>query len=70
MAKGIGEGREISLGDDFGDVVVKAGNMRVAIHADGRILAYTNGVGVTIRANRDVQVLTPGKIKATRYNMA
>ena len=37
MAEGSGKAREISLGDDFGDVVVKANGAQVKIGADGSI---------------------------------
>ncbi len=33
--------KEIALGDDFGDVAVKANGVRVEIHTDGSVVAYT-----------------------------
>jgi hypothetical protein len=33
--------REISLGDDFGEIVVKANGVNIAIHRDGSVDAYT-----------------------------
>lgn len=41
MAQGSGNAREISLGDDFGDVVVKANGVRIEVHTDGSVDAYT-----------------------------
>jgi hypothetical protein len=49
------EVKEISLGDDFGDVAVKVNGVRVEVHTDGGILAYTNGK-VDAYTNRPVQV--------------
>jgi hypothetical protein len=43
MAEGSGTAREISLGDNFGDVAVKANGARVEIHTDGSAVVYTNG---------------------------
>ena len=54
MAEGSGKAREISLGEDFGDVAVKVNGVRVEVHTDGSILAYTNGnVKVCPVANDD-----------------
>lgn len=39
--------KEISLGEDFGDVVVKVNGARVEVNTDGSVLVYTNG-NVTI----------------------
>src|ERR1035437_1855044 len=47
--------KEISLGDDFGDVAVKVNGVRVEVHTDGSILAYTNG-RVDAYTNGPVQV--------------
>jgi len=41
MGDGSGKAREISLGNDFGDVAVKANGVRVEIHTDGSVVAYT-----------------------------
>jgi len=41
---GGGKAREISLGDDFGDVAVKVNGVRVEVHTDGSVDAYTEGV--------------------------
>jgi hypothetical protein len=30
------DGREVSFGDDFGDVAVKVNGVRVEVHTDGR----------------------------------
>ena len=35
--------REISLGDGFGEVAVKANGIRIELHADGSVDAYTAG---------------------------
>jgi hypothetical protein len=40
MAQPSGKAKEISLGDDFGDVTVKANGTAVDIHADGSIEHY------------------------------
>jgi hypothetical protein len=37
MAEGSGKVREISLGEDFGDVAVKVNGVRVEVHTDGRV---------------------------------
>jgi hypothetical protein len=47
--------KEISLGDDFGDVSVSVNGTRVDIHTDGSILAYTHS---------DVDAYTSGSVKA------
>ena len=52
--EGSGKAREIDLGEDFGDVVVKANGARLEIRSDGSIDAYTNGaVKVHPTANDD-----------------
>jgi hypothetical protein len=43
MGEGSSKTREISLGEDFGDVAVKVNGVRVEVHTDGRVDAYTNG---------------------------
>jgi antirestriction protein ArdC len=55
FAAGSGKAREISLGEDFGDVAVKVNGVRVEVHTDGSILAYTNG-RVDAYTNGPVQV--------------
>jgi hypothetical protein len=55
MVEGSGKAREISLGEDFGDVAVKVNGVRVEVHTDGSILAYTNG-RVDAYTNGPVQV--------------
>jgi hypothetical protein len=47
--------REISLGDDFGDVAVKVNGVRVEVRTDGSVLAYTKG-GVDAYTNAPVRV--------------
>ena len=42
MGEGSGRAREISLGDDF-DVVVKVNGIRIDVHTDGSVDAYTGG---------------------------
>jgi hypothetical protein len=49
-----GKTKEILLGGDFGDVVVKVNGVRVEVHTDGSILAYTN---------RRVDAYTNGPVK-------
>ena len=54
MAQPSGKAKEISLGEDFGDVAVKVNGVRVEVHTDGSVLAYTNGnVKVCPVANDD-----------------
>ena len=54
MAQPSGKAKEISLGEDFGDVAVKVNGVLVEVHTDGSILAYTNGnVKVCPVANDD-----------------
>ena len=55
MAEGSNTAREISLGEDFGDVAVKVNVVRVEVHTDGSILAFTNG-RVDAYTNGPVQV--------------
>ena len=55
MSEGASKARKISLGDNFGDVVVKVNGVRVEVHTDGSILAYTNG-RVDAYTNGAVQV--------------
>jgi hypothetical protein len=46
MEKVMSEGssaKEISLGDGFGEVAVKANGIRIELHADGSVDAYTAG---------------------------
>jgi hypothetical protein len=53
MSEGNGKAREISLGDDFGDVVVKANGAQVTISADGSLHglpAPTNDSAATAKA--------------------
>jgi hypothetical protein len=55
MTEGSNRTREILLGDDFGDVAVKVNGVRVEVHTDGSILAYTNK-SVDAYTNGPVQV--------------
>ena len=48
--------KEISLGEDFGDVAVKVNGVRVEVHTDGSILAYTKNGRVDAYTNGAVQV--------------
>ena len=41
MTEGSGKAKEIALGDELGDISVKANGVRVEIHTDGSIVAYT-----------------------------
>jgi hypothetical protein len=40
---GSGKSKEIVLGDELGDIAVKANGVRVEIHTDGSVDAFTNG---------------------------
>jgi len=53
-----GKVREISLGEDFGDVAVKVNGVLVVIHTDGSLLAYTNK-SVEAYTSGPVQVHAP-----------
>jgi len=54
MTQQSGNAKEISLGEDFGDVAVNVNGVRVEVRTDGSILAYTNGnVKVCPVANDD-----------------
>jgi len=57
--------KEVSLGDNFGDVAVKVNGVRVEVRTDGSILAYTSGnVKVCPIANDDgVRLPASGKPK-------
>jgi hypothetical protein len=55
MADSSGKAKEISLGNDFGDVAVTVNGVRVEVHTDGSILAYTNR-SVDAYTNGPVQV--------------
>jgi len=55
MADSSGKAKEISLGSDFGDVAVTVNGVRVEVHTDGSILAYTNR-SVDAYTNGPVQV--------------
>jgi hypothetical protein len=61
MAEQSSRASEISLGEDLGDVAMKVNGVRVEVHTDGSILAYTNGpVKVSPIANDDGEaVATP-----------
>jgi len=68
MGDGSAKAREISLGNDFGDVAVKANGGRVEIHSDGGVVAYTksdvdaytNGaVHVHPAVNDDIAIFPP-----------
>jgi hypothetical protein len=54
MSEDSSKAREIDLGKALGEVVVRANGVRVEIHTDGSIAAYTNGaVHVHPAANDD-----------------
>jgi hypothetical protein len=56
--------KEISLGEDFGDVAVKVNGVYVKVSTDGSILAYTNGaVKVCPVANDDGKTATGAEPK-------
>ena len=65
--------KEIVLGDELGDIAVKANGVRVEIHTDGSIVAYTksdvdaytNGaVHVHAAANDDAKAMAAPKVGA------
>ena len=41
MGESSGKAKEIVLGDELGDIAVRANGVRVEIHADGSVVAYT-----------------------------
>src|SRR5690242_10669050 len=53
MRRGGGKRKEIVLGDDLGNTIVKANGARVEIHTDGSIVAYTKS---------DVDAYTDGAV--------
>ena len=55
MSGSSGKAKEIALGNDFGDVAVTVNGVRVEVHTDGSILAYTNR-SVDAYTNGPVQV--------------
>src|ERR1035441_9201065 len=50
---GSGKSKEIVLGDELGDIAVKANGVRVEIHTDGSVVAYTKS---------DVDAFTNGAV--------
>jgi hypothetical protein len=56
--------RKIDLGDDFGDVAVKANGVRVLIHTDGSLDAYTEGTVKKPPATNDTASKTTHEIGA------
>src|SRR5438270_13141473 len=50
-----GKPKEIALGNDFGDVAVRVNGVRLEVHTDGSIAAYTNR-SVDAYTNGPVQV--------------
>src|SRR5258708_28860999 len=74
MAEGSGKAREISLGEDFGGVVVNVNGARIEVGADSHVAVTTRG-GVELRlAANDVaepklspkvgEVMTDGTVYA------
>jgi hypothetical protein len=64
MADGSGKAREISLGEDFGDVAVSVNGVRVEVHSDGKVDAFTNGpVQVHPASNDDTKPKAPAPPK-------
>jgi len=57
MAEGSGKAREIDLGDNFGDVIVKANGARIEVGADSHVIVNTRG-GVELQkaANDEVEL--------------
>src|ERR1039458_3938381 len=69
MGEGSSKAREISLGEDFGDVAVKVNGVRVEVRTDGSILAYTNGpVQVHPAANDASEAKTTHEIGGIERN--
>ena len=44
MTESGGKAKEIVLGDELGDIAVNAYGVRIELHADGSVDAYTAGV--------------------------
>jgi hypothetical protein len=71
MEKVMSEGssaKEISLGDSFGEVAVKANGIRIELHADGSVDAYTAGAVKVHPAANDIAskaALEIGAIEST-----
>jgi hypothetical protein len=53
MTESGGKAKVIVLGEEYGDIAVKANGVRVEIHTDGSIAAYTNGAVHVHRAAND-----------------
>ena len=51
--------KEISLGDSFGEVAVKANGIRIELHADGSVDAYTAGAVKVHHAANDALFIPP-----------
>ena len=49
-----GRVKEIVLGDELGDIAVKANGVRIEIHTDGSVVAYTNS---------DLEAYTDGTVR-------
>ncbi len=62
MAEGSSKPREIDLGDDFGDVFVRANGMNVQIHADGRVETYPKIITKSGPANDTAKIKTTPEI--------
>ena len=58
MAEG-SSAKEISLGDGFGEVAVKANGIRIELHADGSVDAYTAGAVMVHPAANDGLFVPP-----------
>jgi hypothetical protein len=56
--------REISLGDGFGEVAVKANGIRIELHADGSVDAYTAGAVKVHPAANDTAAKPKAALKA------
>ena len=62
----VGNVREISLGEGFGDVALKVNGVRVEIHADGSIDVQAGG-NVDVHTNAPVRVHPPESGPAALY---
>jgi hypothetical protein len=56
MTGSSGKAKEIELGDELGDIAVKANGVRVEIHADGSVVAYAKSTNVDAFTNGAVHI--------------
>ena len=58
MTESRSKAKEIALGDELGDIAIKANGVRVEIHTDGSVVAYTKS-DVDAYTNASVRVHAP-----------